>query len=98
MFSDQLKSEFHKLFSEFVHAYLSQEQGKKHLSLYEQVRTQGRKNFDDIVQKMIGGALPTDDVLKRLLPHTDSAAHRESGAWIHNAPAIQGTIQGWYSE
>ena len=40
--------------------------------------------------------MPTNKILQRLLPHTDSAAHRRSGAWVHVAPAIQGEIRNWF--
>jgi hypothetical protein len=40
--------------------------------------------------------VPTEKVLQKLLPHTDSAAHKKSSAWIHVAPAIQGDIRNWF--
>jgi hypothetical protein len=40
--------------------------------------------------------LPTDKVLQKLLPHTDTATHKKSGVWIHIAPAITGDIQNWF--
>src|ERR1700737_1609498 len=34
--------------------------------------------------------------IARLLPHTNSVAHRASGAWVHIAPTIQGDIKEWF--
>lgn len=40
--------------------------------------------------------LPTDKVLQKLLPHTDTDAHKKSGVWIFIAPAITGDIKTWF--
>lgn len=99
MISDERRREFLTSFAEFADAYLSAPRGQEHLRRYQEVRQQGRKNFDDIAaQHQAGAEVPTKDVLLKLLPHTDSAAHRSSGAWIHVAPAIQGDIQIWFEK
>jgi 5-methylcytosine-specific restriction protein B len=66
---------------------------KLHQSFYDSGRSRGRENFAAISASH--GDI-TDSVLRGLLPHTDSAAHRASGAWIHIAPTIQGDIKEWY--
>ncbi|WP_339036306.1 hypothetical protein WHZ78_02405 [Bradyrhizobium symbiodeficiens] len=87
------EQEFRSLFSEFVRDYLNTSEGEKHLQLYDAGRSQGRQNLEAI-RAMHGDV--TDSVLRGLLPHTNSAAHRASGAWIHIAPTIQGDIKEWF--
>lgn len=87
------EQEFRSLFSEFVRDYLNTTEAEKHLRLYDDGRSQGRQNLE-AVRAMHGDV--TDSVLRGLLPHTNSAAHRASGAWIHIAPTIQGDIKEWF--
>lgn len=93
MIRQSKEQEFRTLFSEFVRDYLKTSEGEKHLQLYELGRLQGRQNFE-AVRAMRGDV--TDSVLRGLLPHTNSATHRASGAWIHVAPTIQGDIKEWF--
>jgi 5-methylcytosine-specific restriction protein B len=85
------EQEFQLLFVEFVEQYLKAKKGQQHLMAYAEYRTTGRKNFDAIRSAANAGENVTDSVLQKLLPHSDSAAHRTSGAWIHITPAIMGT-------
>lgn len=87
------EQEFRSLFSEFVKDYLRTLDGQKHLRLYDEARMKGRENFDSV--KAANGDI-TDGVLRGLLPHTNSVAHRASGAWVHIAPTIQGDIKEWF--
>jgi hypothetical protein len=87
------EQEFRSLFSEFVGDYLNTSEGEKHLRFYDEGRSKGRENLE-AVRAMHGDV--TDSVLRGLLPHTNSAAHRASGAWIHIAPTIQGDIKEWF--
>lgn len=97
MISEAKRNQFLSLYGEFVREYLSQGEGQEHLRRYDEVRTQGRKNFEEVkVEASRSGAVPTEKVLQTLLPHSDSVAHRNSGAWVHIAPAIQGEIQNWF--
>ncbi|WP_152977506.1 hypothetical protein [Bradyrhizobium pachyrhizi] len=93
MISQSKDEEFRSLFSEFAKHYLSTSEGEKHLRFYDEGRLTGRKNFEAI--KAMSGDV-TDSVLRGLLPHTNSAAHRASGAWIHIAPTVQGDIKDWF--
>lgn len=87
------EQEFRSLFSEMVKDFLRTDEGEIRLRFYDEGRMQGRKNFEAL--KTAQGDI-TDGVLRGLLPHTDSVAHRTSGAWIHIAPTIQGDIKEWY--
>jgi len=90
------REEFGRLFGEFVTGYLSSSEGRAHAAGYAVAREDGRRNLDDILAKRRRGEDVTDDVLLRLLPHTDSGTHREIGAWVHVAPAIMGDVKHWY--
>ncbi|QHO73606.1 hypothetical protein ACH79_14060 [Bradyrhizobium sp. CCBAU 051011] len=87
------EQEFRSLFSEMVKGFLRTDEGEVRLRFYDEGRMQGRKNFEAL--KGAQGDI-TDGVLRGLLPHTNSAAHRATGAWIHIAPTIQGDIREWY--
>ncbi|MEZ4708653.1 MAG: AAA family ATPase [Caldilineaceae bacterium] len=39
--------------------------------------------------------LTAHDVLRKLLPHANSAAHRWQGAWIHWTPFVMGDLTAW---
>jgi 5-methylcytosine-specific restriction enzyme B len=96
MISAEKKDEFHRLYKEFVGDYFSQARGQKHLRRYDEARARGRANFEEIKEEARRHGVPTEKVLQRLLPHIDSSAHRNSGAWIHVAPTIQGDIRVWF--
>ncbi len=90
------ESEFSSLFAEFAKSYLHTPEGEAHLNFYDGGRAQGRANFDAIKASNASGEDITDRVLRCLLPHTNSTAHRASGAWVHIAPTIQGDIKEWF--
>lgn len=87
------EQEFRSLFSEFVKDYFRTSEGESHLRFYDEGRSKGRENFKAV---KVSHADITDMVLRGLLPHTNSAAHRASGAWIHIAPTVQGDIKEWF--
>jgi 5-methylcytosine-specific restriction protein B len=88
--------EFNSLFAEFAKGFLRTPEGEDHLRFYDDGRSRGRANFDAMKAAEIAGEDITDRVLQGLLPHTNSAAHRASGAWVHIAPTIQGDIKEWF--
>jgi 5-methylcytosine-specific restriction enzyme B len=99
------KEEFISLFQEFKETFVDTPEGQEHITFYKHNRTTGWQNFEAIkaafdAQKILSAeAMPedlTNQVLQKLLPHTDSIKHREQGAWIHHAPAITGDIRSWY--
>jgi hypothetical protein len=96
MISAEKKDKFLRLYAEFVRDYFSQVRGQEHLRWYDEARVRGRANFEEIKEETDRHGVPTEKVLQRLLPHTDSSAHRNSGAWIHIAPTIQGDIRDWF--
>ncbi len=98
MITTDKKSEFSKLFQEFISAYLTAPGDQEHINVYESGRAQGRHNFAEITAAAERGEDVTDQVLLKLLPYTDSVANRQKGAWIHVAPSIRGDIKGWFEK
>jgi hypothetical protein len=96
MLNEQKKREFVGLYTEFARDYLPTPHGQRLLDSHSTVRAEGQENFRRIKEKADRGDIPTDEVLRRLLPHTDSAAHRHAGAWVHFAPAIYGDIKNFF--
>lgn len=96
MIAENKKAEFKSLFAEFAEAYLDTSEGEDHLKFYAEGRSKGLANLSSIREAAKRGEDVTDRVLRGLLPHTNSAAHRASGAWIHIAPAVQGDIKEWF--
>lgn len=92
------KTEIVNLLQDFANTYPKSPQGQKHISFYAEQRLQGCQNFTDIKAAHEKGQDITNDVLLKLLPHTDSIIHQESGAWIHIAPCITGDIKAWYEK
>jgi len=90
------KAEFQSLFAEFAKTYLTTPQGEEHLRFYTEGRSKGLANLALIRTAVKQDEDVTDRVLRGVLPHTNSAAHRASGAWVHIAPAVQGDIKEWF--
>jgi len=97
MLSAAKKTQFTALFRQFAQDYLSQPQGQAHLKQYQLNRAQGQKNFEEIQKETLDGHLPTDKVLQKLLPHTDTDAHKKSGVWIKNAGTSVDQIERFYA-
>lgn len=70
--------------------------GQDHRLAYGLVRATAQQNMAEIEALAQRGADITDAVLWKLLPYTDSAAHRAHGAWVHIAPAVRGDLRAWY--
>src|SRR5437773_2704649 len=85
-----------ELLADFTNSYLSTARGEAHLAAYPRVRETGRQNFENVLAAAERGEGVTDLVLLILLAHTDTRFHRESGAWIHIAPAVTRDIKSWF--
>jgi AAA domain (dynein-related subfamily) len=90
------RAEFEELFQEFARSYPSTSQGHSHANAYAVVRQQAHQNFDAVIAAANQNQDVTEQVLRMLLPYTDSPAHRQQGAWIHWAPAITGEIKTFF--
>lgn len=80
--------EFVKLFREFVTSYPPTPAGLRHTATYNELRQQGKRNFEAISSAFQSGEDVTEAVLLQLLPYTDSDSNRQRQAWIHIAPVF----------
>jgi hypothetical protein len=90
------RQELRDLVTKMCRDYLPSTHGQQHLALYETVRTKGRDNWRDVLQTLDKGEDVTDLVLTGLLPHRDTQANRERGAWVHWAPAVTKDVRSWF--
>jgi hypothetical protein len=90
------RAELEAEFAKYVEQYLLAPQGRQHLADFPRVRTEGRSNFNLVVERKRSGQDVTDLLLTRWLPHTNSAQNRDRGCWIHVAPAITGDVKKWF--
>ena len=89
------KLEFVRLFQEFLSSYTYTPAGLRHIAAYEEQRQQGKRNFEAIATAADFGEDVTEAVFLQLLPYTNSGNNRQRGAWIHNAPCINGDLKRW---
>ncbi len=90
------REEFLGLFDRFIKEYLPSPEGQYHAVNYGSMRERGRKNYEEIVAAANAGEDVTDRVLRQLLPHTESTAHRDGGYWVHLAPSVNGDVRPWF--
>jgi MoxR-like ATPase len=88
-----LRASFPSLFQEFLNSYPATSAGQHHIQTYARQRQTGQQNYQEVLAASDRGEDITDLVLLKLIPYTDSANHRESGAWIHIASGISGNIK-----
>lgn len=76
--------------------YLRSPKGQQILEQHELEPGEVRQVFSEIEAKYAVGKDITDDVLRKLLPHFDSAFHRENGYRISTWPCIRKDIRDWF--
>ncbi len=86
-------TEFNQLFKRFVKEFLESESGEHHRILYLEAATKARENYDRVCGKADRGEEYTDDLLRTFLPHGEGTYTRETDAWLHIAPCLQGAVQ-----
>lgn len=94
--TEEQKSKFQALSDEFREKYLQTEQGKTHLRYYDQEKKEVKEVFGEIEVKHEKGKDITEDVLRRLLPHSDTKYTREKGYRASTWPAITKDIKRWF--
>jgi len=73
------KNKFQALADEFKEKYLETEQSRKHLRSSDKERKEVNEIFRGIKEKGEKGEDITEEVLRRLLPHSDTKYRREKG-------------------
>jgi 5-methylcytosine-specific restriction protein B len=94
--SPEKHEELVELLQEFVTDYVQTQEGADHLAKYRQTREAAISNFRTIQEARKQGQELTNLVLAKLLPHADSEANRDRGAWVAVAPAIRGDVRPWF--
>ena len=96
--STTLSSEFAALFDEFAATYLASPGGREHAASYTYLRQQARANYAAVTAAEARGEDITDRVLLTFLPHANTRANHDRGAWIHVAPTIQNELRTKYEK
>ena len=91
--ANEKRQEFAELFQEFVESYPKTEAGRAHVRSYAAGREEALVNYPAIKRAAEAGEDVTDAILAKLLPHQDTRANRERGAWVHIAPAVAGDVK-----
>lgn len=95
-FSPEKRGELHDLIQEFASDCVPTPEGSEHLATYRQSREAAISNLRTIREARKQGQELTSLALAKLLPHGDSEANRDRGAWVSVAPAIRGDIRSWF--
>ncbi len=85
---DQLR----ELLQEFDEDYAATEAGRTHVEMYEKSRSSARAGLEELRNAQSEPML-TELTLLKLLPHQDTQANKERGAWISVAPALAGDVR-----
>lgn len=80
----------------FKEEYLDTPAGQKHLAVTESEPREVKKVFEELREKHLAGEDIKDDVLRRLLPHSDSEFHRNNNYRISTWPCITKDIRLWF--
>jgi hypothetical protein len=80
----------------FKDEYINTPEGQKHLARSESEPGEVRKVFSEIKAKYLAGKEIKDDVLQRLLPHSDTEYHRNNNYRISTWPCITKDICLWF--
>ena len=94
--TDEQKNKFQAMADEFKEKYLETEKGKSHLEHYKRERKEVQKVFQEIKVKHEKGDDITEEVLRHLLPHSDTKYTREKGYRSSTWPAITKDVKTWF--
>jgi 5-methylcytosine-specific restriction protein B len=77
-------------------AYLSKPESQRLVALYHERRKQTRQSFEAINAAAARGVDVTEQVMLKLLLHSDSIHNRREGARIHITPATTEDVKEWF--
>lgn len=89
-------SELEKRIQWYREEYLETPAGQKHLATMEAEARDVKKVVEEIRARHQAGDDITDDVLRRLLPHSDSKFHRQNDYRISTWPCVRKDVRGWF--
>lgn len=91
-----MSEELQQRIESFKGEYLNVPEGQKHLARLESEPGEVIKVFSEIKEKYLVGKDIKDDVLQRLLPHSDTEYHRNNNYRISTWPCITKDICLWF--
>ncbi len=86
----------HEMIEWYKDEYLEAPVGQDQLAQMETESREVKRMFKKIQEKRDSDEDITENVLKRLLPHTDSEYHRENGYRISTWAAVRKDVRGWF--
>lgn len=87
---------FAALLAECLDTYLTTPAGQHHRQAFAHQRAAAQEHLAQLTRLDAQGVDITDLVLRKLLPHSDTEAHRQQGTWISLAASISGDLRTWY--
>lgn len=91
-----MTTELQSRIQQFQTEYLNTPAGQQHLATAEAETEDVKKIFEEIRAKYQAGQDITDDVLNRLLPHSDTSFHRENDYRVSTWPCISKDVRKWF--
>jgi len=90
------KSRINAFALEYAEKYLNTEDGRKHLQSFDRERSDVREIFQKTREKFGRGEDITEDVLRHLLPHSNTKNVRSKGYRVSTWPAITKDVKLWF--
>ncbi|MFX1284719.1 MAG: hypothetical protein ACFFB5_13755 [Promethearchaeota archaeon] len=84
--------------SEFEMLYLQKEKGKDHLVKHREESQLVKEYWDQIKNMKLKGEDITEDVLKKLLPYSNTNHNRENRCRISVSSAITKDVKSWFEK
>jgi hypothetical protein len=91
-----VQNELVKRFQRFRQEYLDTPEGREHRQNQLQEQQDVQEIFEELCAKQQQGADVTDEVLKRLLPYTNTEGNRARGNRVSTWPCISKDIRAWF--
>lgn len=94
--TDEQKSRIGAFAKECEEKYLNTDVGRRHLRSYGKERDEVKRIFKKTKEKFEKGENITEDVLRHLLPHSDTKYIRKKGYRVSTWPAITKDVKLWF--
>lgn len=94
--TDEQKSRIEAFAKEYEEKYLKTDVGKRHLRSYDKERDEVKRIFKRTKEKYEKDEDITEDVLRHLLPHSDTKYIRKKGYRVSTWPAITKDVKLWF--
>lgn len=95
-FTEGQKRRISAFAQEYSGKYLNTQRGREHLQRFDEERVEVKETFRRIREKFKRREDITEDVLRRLLPHSDTKYVRRMGYRASTWPAITKDVKLWF--